>query len=60
MKCPTCNIDLLMTECQGVEIDYCPQCRRILGMEDLMKYLVTCLINFPCTKKIMDNQNEKL
>lgn len=29
MKCPTCNIPLVMSERQGVEIDYCPQCRGI-------------------------------
>lgn len=29
MKCPVCNIDLLMSERQGVEIDYCPQCRGV-------------------------------
>lgn len=29
MNCPTCNITLLMTDRQGVEIDYCPQCRGI-------------------------------
>jgi len=29
MKCPHCNIDLLMTERQGIEIDYCSQCRGI-------------------------------
>lgn len=30
MKCPVCNtVDLLMAERQGVEIDYCPQCRGI-------------------------------
>lgn len=30
MKCPTCtNTDLLMTDRQGVEIDYCPQCRGV-------------------------------
>ena len=29
MKCPQCNIDLLMTERQGIEIDYCSQCRGI-------------------------------
>lgn len=30
MKCPICNsIDLVMAERQGVEIDYCPQCRGI-------------------------------
>ena len=29
MKCPICNVDLSMTERQGVEIDYCPQCRGV-------------------------------
>jgi Zn-finger nucleic acid-binding protein len=30
MKCPICdNEDLQMTERQGVEIDYCPQCRGV-------------------------------
>ena len=30
MKCPVCSDkDLLMTERQGVEIDYCPSCRGV-------------------------------
>lgn len=30
MKCPACvTPDLLMTERQGIEIDYCPQCRGV-------------------------------
>lgn len=29
MNCPKCNVTLLMSEKQGVEIDYCPQCRGI-------------------------------
>ena len=29
MNCPKCNITLLMTDRQGVEIDYCPTCRGI-------------------------------
>jgi Zn-finger nucleic acid-binding protein len=29
MKCPTCNVNLQMTERQGIEIDYCPQCRGV-------------------------------
>lgn len=29
MKCPVCNVDLIMADRQGVEIDYCPQCRGI-------------------------------
>ncbi|MBR7746869.1 zf-TFIIB domain-containing protein [Undibacterium baiyunense] len=30
MKCPVCeNTNLLMSERQGIEIDYCPQCRGV-------------------------------
>lgn len=29
MLCPVCEVPLLMTERQGVEIDYCPQCRGV-------------------------------
>lgn len=30
MKCPVCpDVTLTMTEHQGIEIDYCPQCRGV-------------------------------
>lgn len=30
MKCPTCKeINLVMSERQGIEIDYCPECRGV-------------------------------
>ena len=29
MNCPVCNIQLMMSERQGIEIDYCPQCRGV-------------------------------
>ena len=30
MKCPNCTtVDLVMSERQGVEIDYCPTCRGV-------------------------------
>ena len=29
MNCPTCNVPLTMSDRQGVEIDYCPQCRGV-------------------------------
>jgi hypothetical protein len=29
MKCPVCDVELLMTEKLGVEIEYCPKCRGI-------------------------------
>ncbi|MEW5791670.1 MAG: zf-TFIIB domain-containing protein [Pseudomonadota bacterium] len=29
MKCPICNVELKLAERQGIEIDYCPQCRGV-------------------------------
>jgi uncharacterized protein len=29
MNCPSCSIPLVMSERQGIEIDYCPKCRGI-------------------------------
>ena len=29
MKCPIDNAELVMSERQGIEIDYCPQCRGV-------------------------------
>ena len=29
MKCPHCAVDLIMSDRQGIEIDYCPQCRGV-------------------------------
>jgi len=29
MKCPNCNVSLVMTDRNGIEIDYCPDCRGV-------------------------------
>ncbi|MBS4235475.1 zf-TFIIB domain-containing protein [Campylobacter vulpis] len=29
MLCPVCNVDLMMSDRSGVEIDYCPKCRGV-------------------------------
>jgi len=29
MNCPVCNVKLQMSERQGVEINYCPECRGV-------------------------------
>jgi Zn-finger nucleic acid-binding protein len=29
MLCPVCRVDLVMSERQGIEIDYCPRCRGV-------------------------------
>lgn len=29
MKCPRCQVDLSISDRQGIEIDFCPQCRGV-------------------------------
>jgi Zn-finger nucleic acid-binding protein len=29
MLCPVCRVDLVLADRQGIEVDYCPQCRGI-------------------------------
>ncbi|WP_324741017.1 zf-TFIIB domain-containing protein [Tsuneonella sp. CC-YZS046] len=29
LPCPICQVDLVMSDRQGIEIDYCPQCRGV-------------------------------
>lgn len=29
MLCPVCDVDLVMSERKGIEIDYCPECRGV-------------------------------
>jgi Zn-finger nucleic acid-binding protein len=29
MNCPVCNVELKVADRQGIEIDYCPQCRGV-------------------------------
>jgi Zn-finger nucleic acid-binding protein len=43
MNCPVCaNVNLLMTERQGIEIDYCPTCRGVwLDRGELDKLIET-------------------
>ena len=41
MKCPVCTeVNLVMTERQGIEIDYCPECRGVwLDRGELDKFI---------------------
>lgn len=47
MKCPTCpDARLVMTDRQGVEIDYCPQCRGVwLDRGELDKLLERAVVS---------------
>ena len=40
MMCPSCQVALNMSERQGIEIDYCPQCRGVwLDRDELDKII---------------------
>lgn len=46
MKCPNCNVSLLMTDRSGIEIDYCPDCRGVwLDRGELDKIIERSLPN---------------
>lgn len=48
MKCPICEVDLQMTERQGVEIDYCSKCRGVwLDRGELDKIIEKSVVESP-------------
>lgn len=49
MKCPVCkDIDLVMSERSGIEIDYCPKCRGVwLDRGELDKIIERSSDNMP-------------
>lgn len=49
MKCPICiAVDLLMSERQGIEIDYCPSCRGVwLDRGELDKFIERASLQAP-------------
>jgi uncharacterized protein len=48
MNCPLCNIQLVMSERQGIEIDYCPKCRGVwLDRGELDKIIERSLSELP-------------
>jgi uncharacterized protein len=57
MKCPICNsIDLVIAERQGVEIDYCPQCRGVwLDRGEIDKIIERSYV--PTTTRSQPEQN---
>ena len=57
MKCPTCATELLMTDRQGVEIDYCPTCRGVwLDRGELDKIIERSMTTQPAAPAMPDRQ----
>ena len=60
MNCPVCHIALQMTERQGVEIDYCPQCRGVwLDRGELDKIIDRATGDSPPTAGSVYNQQDR-
>lgn len=53
MKCPVCNDEsLMMTDRQGIEIDYCPKCRGVwLDRGELDKIIERSTVERPQSQK---------
>lgn len=58
MNCPNDNTQLLLSERQGVEIDYCPKCRGVwLGRGELDKLIEKVSTQQPAQEQVRDYQN---
>ena len=61
MKCPSCSTELKMSKRQGIEIDYCPQCRGVwLDRGELDKIIERSAseLNNPPQRHDNDRQHE--
>lgn len=47
MLCPVCNVELRLADRQGVEIDYCPQCRGVWLDRGELEKLIERSISMP-------------
>jgi Zn-finger nucleic acid-binding protein len=58
MKCPNCNVSLVMTDRSGIEIDYCPDCRGVwLDRGELDKIIERSTHNVKIVEK--DNYSDQ-
>lgn len=48
MKCPNCSVNLVMSNRNDIEIDYCPECRGVwLDRGELDKIIDRSAVNVP-------------
>lgn len=61
MKCPVCsNVSLVMSDRQGIEIDYCPECRGVwLDRGELDKVIERSSAALPQQKSMHDESRSK-
>lgn len=41
MKCPVCNVGMIVVECEGVELDHCVDCKGVWFDRDELEYLLS-------------------
>lgn len=59
MNCPKCNLRLLISERQGIEIDYCPECRGVwLDRGELDKIIERTNEPIPEQRKQYDDDDD--
>ena len=59
MKCPNCNINLVMADRSGVEIDYCPECRGVwLDRGELDKIIERSAVAMPGNQPSMNRPDK--
>ncbi len=61
MKCPVCSdVNLLMSDRQGIEIDYCPECRGVwLDRGELDKIIERSSVAVPQQNSKQDESRSK-
>lgn len=60
MKCPIDGTDLVMTERQGIEVDYCPKCRGVwLDRGELDKIIDRSAVAAPLPPDPQPNYNRE-
>ncbi|NIJ43509.1 hypothetical protein FHS78_003824 [Parvibaculum indicum] len=59
MLCPHCKIDLVMSDRQGIEIDYCPRCRGVwLDRGELDKIIEKSQEQAPGQREVYSPSNQ--
>lgn len=60
MKCPKCETTLSITDRQGIEIDFCPQCRGIwLDRGELDKIIERSAAAFSSNRRDDDDDDDR-
>lgn len=59
MKCPNCEETLVMTERQGVEIDYCPKCRGVWLDKGELDKIIEKAASMQSSQDLKSNEDKK-